>query len=159
MIDKIEDFGLAILEKIKLKKLADWYREHREGMRYLIFGALSTVVNIIVFAICSDLFSLNTTVSNIIAWIVAVVFAYITNKIWVFESHTINLKELIWEITTFFGARVFTLVLETIFLVIFIDKLNFNKLLMKVISNILVIILNFVFSKIIIFKKKEAGQQ
>ena len=159
MIDKIEDFGLAILEKIKLKKLADWYREHREGMRYLIFGALSTVVNIIVFAICSDLFSLNTTVSNIIAWIVAVVFAYITNKIWVFESHTTILKELIWEITTFFGARVFTLIIETVFLIIFIDKLNFNKILMKVISNILVIILNFVFSKIIIFKKKDAGQQ
>ena len=153
MIDKIEEFGLKILEKIKLKVLADWYREHREGMRYLIFGALSTIVNIVVFEICFKI-KLSTTISNCMAWIVAVIFAYITNKIWVFCSKTDSKMDLLREIGSFFGARVFTLIFETIFLIIVIDKLHFNTMLMKIVSNILVILMNFVFSKIFIFKKK-----
>ena len=57
MIDKIEEFGLKILEKIHLKKLADWYRKHQEGMRYLIFGALTTLVNIVAYSILLLCFS------------------------------------------------------------------------------------------------------
>ena len=155
VIDKIEEFFLTIAEKIGLKKMADWYREHREGMRYLVFGALSTVLNIVVFAICAKLANLSTTVSNTIAWIAAVLFAYITNKIYVFNSKTTRIAELIREILSFFGARIVTLVLETAFLWIVIDKLGFNDILMKIISNIIVIILNFVFSKIFIFKKEK----
>ena len=154
-VDKVEEFCLKILEKIHLKKLADWYRKHQEGMRYLVFGALSTVINILVFAICSKALKASTTVSNVIAWIAAVLFAYITNKLWVFDSKTENKKQLFKEIISFFGARVFTLILETVFLNICIDKLHFNEILMKIISNILVIIINFVFSKILIFKKKK----
>jgi len=153
MIDKIEEFFLKIAEKIGLKKLADWYRAHREGMRYLIFGALSTVINIVVFAICTKMANLSTAVSNTIAWIVAVLFAYVTNKIYVFNSKTTGVKNLVREILSFFGARIATLVLETAFLWVVIDKLGFNEIFMKIISNIIVIILNFVFSKIFIFKK------
>ncbi|MCI9064094.1 MAG: GtrA family protein [Clostridia bacterium] len=155
MIDKIEDFGLMILEKIHLKKLADWYRKHREAMRYLIFGGLSTVVNIVIFTICFNYIKISTTASNCIAWIISVIFAYITNKIWVFYSKTDNIRQLVKEIISFLGARVFTLVFETIFLIIVIDKLHFNTIFMKIISNILVILMNFVFSKIFIFKKNK----
>ncbi len=155
IIDKIEEFFLKIAEKIGLKKLADLYREHREGMRYLVFGALSTVINIVVFAICAKLVNLSTAISNTIAWIVAVLFAYVTNKIYVFNSKTSELRNLVREIISFFSARIVTLVLETIFLWIVIDKLGFNDILMKIISNIIVIILNYVFSKIFIFKKEK----
>lgn len=155
MIDKIEAFCLNILRKIKLGKLADVYEEHREGMRYLVFGALSTVVNILVFTVFYDFAKLSITMSNVIAWIVAVIFAYITNKLWVFYSKAKNGKDLIREILAFFGARVFTLVVETIFLNIFIDRLGLNSILMKIISNIIVIVLNFIFSKLWIFKKEE----
>ena len=154
IIDIIEEFGLKILEKIGLKKLAEIYRKHQEGMRYLVFGALSTVINIVVFAICSKTANLSTTISNTIAWIVAVLFAYITNKIYVFNSKTTKIKELTKEIISFFSARIVTLVLETAFLWVVIDKLGFNEILMKIISNIIVIILNFIFSKIFIFKSK-----
>ena len=153
IIDKIEEFFLKIAEKIGLKKLADWYRAHREGMRYLVFGALSTVLNIVVFAICAKVANLSTTVSNTIAWIIAVLFAYVTNKIYVFNSKTTGVQDLVREIIAFFGARIVTLIIETVFLWVVIDKLGFNSILMKIISNVIVIILNFVFSKIFIFKK------
>ena len=153
MIDKIEEFFLKIAEKIGLKKLVDWYRAHREGMRYLVFGALSTIVNIVVFVICARIANLSAAVSNTIAWIVAVLFAYVTNKIYVFNSKTTGVKNLVREILSFFGARIATLVLETAFLWVVIDKLGFNEIFMKIISNIIVIILNFIFSKIFIFKK------
>ena len=154
IIDKLEEFCLKILEVIGLKSLASWYRKHQEGMRYLIFGALSTVINILVFAICSKVIHLETIRSNIIAWIVAVLFAYVTNKWWVFKSKVSNKKELFKEIMSFFSARVFTLIVETAFLWVVIDKLNWSEIPMKIISNILVIILNFILSKIFIFKDK-----
>ena len=154
IIDKIEDFCLKILEKIGLKKIADYYKNHQEGMRYLVFGALTTVVNIAIFIIFAKVFNLSTTISNIFAWIIAVLFAYITNKILVFKAKKDTFKELLIEILFFFLARIFTLVLETIILVIFIDNLHFNSFIMKIISNIIVIIVNFILSKILIFKKK-----
>ena len=154
IIDKIEDFCLKILEKIGLKKIADYYKNHQEGMRYLVFGALTTIVNIAIFILFSKMFNLSTTISNIIAWSIAVLFSYITNKICVFKAKKDIFKELFFEIVYFFLARVFTLVLETIILVIFIDKFHFNSFIMKIISNIIVIIVNFILSKILIFKKK-----
>ncbi len=155
IIDKIEEFFLKMVEKIGMKKLAGIYREHKEGMRYLIFGGISTVLNVIIFAICSKVVHFSTVVSNTIAWIIAVLFAYVTNKLYVFDSKTKEKKALAREIVSFLGARVLTLVLETAFLKLVIDMLGFNEILMKIISNILVIILNYVFSKLFIFKNKK----
>ena len=153
IIDKIENFFLKLAKKIGLKKFAELYREHIEGMRYLIFGALSTVINFFVFEICVKGLNFSTALSNIIAWVVAVIFAYLTNKLYVFDSKTSRLKELGKEIISFFSARIATLVIETVFLWIVIDKLGFNEILMKIVSNIIVIILNYIFSKVFIFKK------
>ena len=95
IIDKIEEFGLKILEKIGLKSLANWYRKHKEGMRYLIFGALTTIVNILIYTVFSALIlkgiendSLRVNISEVIAFIAGVIFAYITNKLYVFNSKT-----------------------------------------------------------------------
>lgn len=153
IVDAVEEFFLKIFEKIGLKGFVELYREHREGMRYLVFGGLTTVVNIVVFAICKDLCELSTISSNIIAWIIAVLFAYITNKLFVFYSKADSLEDLGREIISFFGARIFTLLVETAFLKITVDYYEFNSIIMKIISNIIVIILNFVFSKLFIFSK------
>ena len=159
MIDKIEEFGLNILEKIKLKKLADWYRNHQEGMRYLIFGALSTIVNILTYAIFAVLIlkavpeELRVNISEIIAFIVALVFAYVTNKLYVFKSKTNNIKELIREMTSFTSCRIITEIISIIMMNMAI-WFSINDVFMKVVANIVVIVLNFVFSKLIIFKKK-----
>lgn len=159
LIDTIEEFFLNLFEKIGLKFFTKYYREHKEGMRYLVFGGLTTIVNIIIFTLTHDLIDLSTTISNIIAWIIAVIFAYLTNKFFVFRTKAKDKKDLVREFSSFFGARVVTLVIETIFLNIFIDILGFNSILMKVISNIIVIILNFIFSKIFIFKKENKQKE
>lgn len=153
IVDSVEEFFLKIFEKLGLKFFTDYYREHKEGMRYLVFGGLTTVVNIVVFELFYKLVLNSTTISNVVAWILAVIFAYFTNKYFVFFSKSEGKKDFLREIISFFGARVITLVIETIILKICIDYMGFNTLLMKIISNIIVIILNFIFSKIFIFKK------
>lgn len=158
IVDKAEEFCLKILEKIGLKVLVDWYRKHQEGMRYLVFGALSTIVNILSYTIFSALIlkgieseSLRVNISEIIAFIVSVIFAYITNKLYVFNSKTNGFKDLMREITSFFSCRIFTEIISILMMNAAV-WLNINDILMKIVSNIVVIILNFVFSKILIFK-------
>lgn len=161
MVDKLEEFCLNILRKIKLRKLANLYEEHREGMRYLIFGVLTTVVNIliaaltyyIVFTSLSE--ELKVNLSTMIAIIVAWIFAYITNKLYVFHSKTENMKVLVKEIISFVSCRLVTAVIEVVLMNLFVTLLQFNYMLMKIVVNVIIIILNFVFSKLIIFKKGE----
>lgn len=153
--EAVENFVLNILDKIHLKKLADLYRNHLEGMRYLVCGALATVVNIGVYAIFFYLIKLNNSTSNIIAWIVAAIFAYITNRTIVFDSKVNTKKGLIREIVSFFGCRLLTLVVDEGIMILTVDMLNWPGILMKILANIIVIILNFIFSKILIFKKEK----
>ena len=155
MIDKIEEFCLKTLDKMHLKKITEFYRNHREGMRYLIFGALTTLVNIVVYAIFYYLLHINNDVSNAIAWIAGATFAYVTNKIYVFNSKVSNLKELIKEIIYFYGCRLLTFAFDQGIMILTVDKWGWNALFMKILANIIVIILNFIFSKIIIFKKNK----
>ena len=165
MVDKLEEFCLNLLRKIKLGKIADIYIEHQEGMRYLIFGALSTLVNILVFAICSHVIfvklnsATNLNVSNILALVSAVLFAYVTNKYYVFKSKCEDVKKLIQEMVSFLGCRAITSIMDLVLMNILVEGLKFNDILMKIVVNILVIILNFVFSKLIIFKNEKNGQK
>ncbi len=155
----VENFGLWILEKIHLNFLADIYRKNIEVMRYLICGALSTVVNIVSYIIGSKLIfvylketSLIVNVSEIFAFIVALIFAYWVNKSIVFKSKCENFKSLVKEMSSFTFARIFTEFIS-IGLMNLAVITNFNDVAMKIIANIIVIILNYVFSKLIIFKK------
>ncbi len=153
-MDKIEEIVLKMLEKIKLKKISDFYRNHIEVMRYLIFGVLTTVLNIIIYAICFYVINIENLVSNIIAWVLSVIFAYTTNRKYVFNSKANKSKEVIREVISFFTSRLLTLGIDELIMFISVDKLMINGLVMKIISNIIVIILNFIFSKLIVFKKK-----
>jgi len=149
-----EDFFLNILKKAKLIKFVDWYKNHQEVMRYLVFGGISTIINIIVFVLL-EYFGFSTLVSNTFAWIVSVIFAYFTNKMCVFYIKVNNKNELIKEISSFLGCRIFTLIIDEIYMYVTIDIFNFNSILMKIISNVIVIILNFIFSKLFVFKKNK----
>ena len=80
IVDCVEEFFLKIFEKIGLKKFVEWYRAHQEGMRYLVFGALTTLVNIVVYSLCFYTINIENSISNVIAWVAGAVFAYITNK-------------------------------------------------------------------------------
>ena len=124
--------------------------KYKEQILYLFFGGCTTVVNIVVFALCSDILHMELLVSNFMAWVLAVFFAYITNKIWVFESKTETLNELVKEIGSFVFARVVTLLIDMLIMYVGVEILFINKMII----NIVVIVANYVFSKLFIFKKK-----
>ena len=153
LVNTVESFFLNIFRKIGLNAFVDWYLKHQEGMRYLVFGALATLVNIVCYDICYYLLSINNGISNSIAWVVGAIFAYFTNKMCVFNSKTNGFKEVFREAISFFAFRLITFGFDQAIMLYTVDKLMWHAGLMKVISNIIVIILNFVFSKLIIFKK------
>ena len=124
---------------------------NKETFLYLIFGILTTIVNIVSFFLFNKLF--NYKLSNIIAFILAIVFAYITNKKYVFESKKEEKTEIIKEFIFFIGSRLFTFVLDMLLMVLFIEALFMNVLISKIIANIFVIILNYILSKKLVFKK------
>ena len=150
---------------IKSEKAMAFIRKalSKEVVLYLVFGFLTTVLNFAVY----HLFNLWTDVliSNVIAWIAAVVFAYITNKLFVFESKSWAPALVIREALSFAAARLLTLGIEELGLFIMITKLRLDlslntpvisgKMIVKIILSVIVIILNYVFSKVIIFKKKQ----
>lgn len=131
-------------------KLFDLYKKYKEIINYLIFGVLTTLISIITYALFAKVFHIDYLISNVLSWIIAVLFAYITNKIFVFESKS---KKNIKEITSFFFFRVVSLIMEMVILYIFVDMLHIDDLVTKIIAQIIVIVSNYVFSKLFIFKK------
>lgn len=138
-----------------MEKIKELYTKYKEIINYLIFGVLTTVVNIVTYAIFARLFHVDEVVSNIIAQIISILFAYVTNKIYVFESKSTKLKDILKEMVSFFGCRIFTAVLDTLLFSFMIKILLINDLIAKCITQVIVIVLNYVFSKLIIFRKKD----
>lgn len=134
--------------------MKDIWMKYKSIFFYLVFGVGTTVVNIVSYALFARICGFNTIVSNILAWILAVAFAYITNKLWVFESKCTEIKEIMNELIKFISCRLLTGIIDLLIMFVFVDLLLFNDIIIKCISNIIVIILNYVASKIFIFKKK-----
>ena len=134
----------------KIKKI---FAERKELILYVFFGGMTTLVNYIVYFSLTRVFSVNEIFSNVAAWFIAVLFAYVTNKIWVFESKSTEIKMLARELLMFFSARLFSGFLDTALLFILFTCIGINDVFVKVFSCILVVILNYFFSKFIIFKK------
>ena len=133
-----------------------WYNKYKEGLLYLFFGGCTTLINIISFVIFRQ-FKLGVDVSNIIAWLIAVIFAFITNKLFVFDSKNTDRKTVMKETISFLIARVISLGIDTGLLHLMIDFMKIHEVIAKVISNIVVIIVNYIFSKLFIFKKEKKG--
>ena len=127
--------------------------KYKSILMYGIFGVLTTLVNIISYGFSYNYVGISNVVSNIIAWILAVSFAYITNKIWVFDSKVFSAKFMLNEAIKFFGCRILTGLFDIAIMYIGVDLLNGPSMILKVASNIIVIILNYVASKLIIFRK------
>lgn len=128
--------------------------KYKEAILYLVFGGLTTLVNIVGYAVCTRGIGLETLSANGIALAVCILFAYITNKIFVFESKTDTLVATLREFCIFIACRLATGALDMLFMFVSVDVLRLQDVAMKILSNIIVIILNFVFSKLIIFVKK-----
>ena len=135
-----------------MRKLIEKYI-NRETVLYLVFGGVTTLVNYIVYWLCLRL-GINYLISNVIAWIFAVAVAFVTNKLFVFESRKFDSRVLLREIGLFAGARLVSLGLEEGFLALTVGVFGANELLMKLIASVFVVIINYVFSKLVIFKKE-----
>lgn len=130
-------------------------KKYKSFIAYAVFGVLTTIVNIVTYNQCYYHMGLENTLSNIIAWILAVTFAYLTNKVWVFESKSWKWDVLRREIPAFVSCRLATGVMDLIIMFVCVDVIGCHAMLMKFISNVLVVLLNYVFSKLIIFKKNK----
>lgn len=138
-----------------MKYIQELYGKYKEVLLYLIFGVLTTIINTITYYVLYDLAGMNNVMSNTIAWLLAVIFAFTTNKLFVFESKSRQLNFLIRELLMFMGFRLFTGLLDLAIMFTTVDLFELHALLMKIISNIVVIILNYIASKLIVFKKTE----
>ncbi|WP_296877831.1 GtrA family protein [uncultured Methanobrevibacter sp.] len=124
-------------------------RLDKELFLYVVFGTLTTLVNLVVYFVLEHL-GVNYIISNIIAWFLSVLFAYVTNRIWVFESKSPNILK---EMVLFFGGRIFSGALDTALLYVFIDLLLINNTISKIAVEIIITILNYVLSKLIVFNE------
>lgn len=138
-----------------MKKIFDIYSKYKEIINYLIFGVLTTIVNFIIYFLCIDIFNIHYIFANSIAWFFSVLFAYITNRIFVFEQVNFGIYGIIREISLFFIARLLSGVIETGLLFILVDYIGISSKISKVAVAVIVVILNYVFSKLIIFKKSK----
>ena len=137
-----------------MKKLFALLKKHEEVISYLFFGGLTTLVNYIVYLPCYNLLHLSGAVSNAVAWVAAVAFAYLTNKPFVFKSHDWSHSTMIKELVSFVGCRVGSGALETLLIFITVDCFNFSGSWMKILTGVLVVILNYFGSKLLVFRKK-----
>ena len=134
-----------------MKKIIEKYWD---VLSYLFFGVLTTAVNYLVYLPCYNWLHWSAALSNAVAWVFAVAFAYLTNKPLVFKSHDWSLKTVLPELGKFIACRVGSGVLETGILFLCVDLLHWDGNVMKLVTSVLVVILNYVGSKLLVFRKK-----
>lgn len=135
-------------------KIKALFVKYYDILVYLVFGVLTTVVNYLIYLPCYNLLGLSSSVSNVMAWVVAVAFAYVTNKPFVFHSHDWSRETVIPELSKFIGTRLGSGGLETVILLIAVDWFGMNGNLWKIVTSVLVVIINYVGSRFLVFRKK-----
>ena len=137
-------------------------KKYKSIILYIIFGGLTTVVDwsvsFTLYYLWGDAIEATPWLihgANVIAWAAAVAFAYVTNRIWVFESKRRGFAPIVGEIVAFAGGRVFTLLLQEILMAVFFTWLGFNEYLVKIVAAVLVVILNYFISKLLVFRKNK----
>lgn len=135
--------------------MGTFIKKYRQIIAYFFWGGATTAVNFFVYFLFTRVLTLDLVAANTIAWAAAVVFAFFVNKVLVFHSGSWKWNRLIPEFSAFVGARVLSLVMETVLLWICVDVLQLNDFIMKILISVLVVIANYIFSKLFIFKGKE----
>lgn len=129
--------------------------KYKELILYVFFGGLTTLVNWGLYWLFADFLSLSYLLSTAVAQLAAILFAYITNRIWVFDSKVHGLRGIACEIAKFFGCRAVSFVLDLLCMYVGVDLLKIDDMLMKLLANVIVIIANYVLSKLFVFRKKQ----
>lgn len=139
-----------------MQKFYDLMKKHRDVLLYLVFGALTTGVNLVCFEILRRVFPGGAVWPTAMAWVISVLFAYVTNRTWVFRSQAHGAAAIGREMAAFFGGRIFSGLLDIAIMAVVVDYLGRNATVTKLASNVLVIILNYLFSRFLVFR---AGRQ
>ena len=137
-----------------MKALIKKIISNKEIILYLVFGILTTAVNFIVYSVATRLFSIEELLANALSWLIAVIFAYITNKLFVFSSKSWTFEIITKELSGFLTTRVFSLGVDTLIMFLGIKILLMFDLYVKLFSQVVVVILNYVLSKYFVFKKQ-----
>ena len=143
-----------MIEKIKALCI-----KYKEVLLYLIFGGLTTVVSLASFWFFNKLLGIDSLISNIISWILAVTFAYFTNAKWVFEAKPTSRSDGFRQFFSFYAGRLATLGVEELMFLIFEKWLHFDSMIVKITAQVVVVILNYVISKLLVFRKKKDGSE
>lgn len=136
-----------------MSKISDIYIKYKEVILYLVFGILTTVVSISSYYICSEILNIHYLISNIISWVLSVIFAYFTNRVWVFESKSKNIGDIIKEMFTFVNCRLLSGIIDMASMFVLVEAIHINDMYAKIFTQFVVVILNYVLSKLIVFKK------
>ena len=137
-----------------VQKIRTLIEKHWDIVSYLFFGVCTTIVNYLVYIPCYNLLGMSASVSNMVAWVVAVAFAYLTNKPFVFKSNDWSAATVVPELTKFVGCRIGSGVAETIVLFLAVDLLGWNGIIWKLVTQVMVTVMNYVASKLVVFRKK-----
>jgi len=138
---------------ISVQKLKSLMKKHMDIILYLFFGVLTTLVDYLVYYPLYNMADLPAAVCNALAWVAAVAFAYLTNKPFVFKSRDWSAKRLIPELAKFVGCRVTSGLLATAIIFLTVDIMTWNGNIMKLITSVLVVVLNYIGSKLVVFRK------
>ncbi len=135
-----------------MEKIKALYHKYQEVVSYLVFGVLTTLVNYVSYLLLAPFFA-KTTVPTVIAWVLSVLFAYFTNRAFVFRSH-LKGAAAVKEAGAFFAARVISGMLDVVIMAVFADWIGLNDKIVKLASNVFVVVFNYVASKLVVFRKK-----
>ena len=135
-----------------IDRLLKIYRAHKGAILYIFFGGITTMVNWISYYVLYAMMGVSNVAANCIAWALAVVVAFVTNKIWVFESKSLAPGVMLPELVKFVSCRVGTGVVEILLMFVTVDVAGLPAMLMKVLVSVIVLVLNYVFSKLLVFK-------
>lgn len=136
-----------------LKKILKLLRKYQDILSYLVFGVLTTLVNFLVYYPLTNALGMNATAANVIAWAVSVAFAFLTNKPFVFKSHDWSASVVTSELVKFVGTRIGSGALETAMICLLVDCMSLDGNIIKIAVSVLVVIINYVGSKLLVFRK------
>ena len=130
-----------------------FYAKHKEVLLYLLFGGTAFFLNIGLYVLFNGLAGMNELIANVVCWVLCVLFQFYTNRTWVFDGKTESGKDFFRQMASFFGGRLFTLAVEEAVLAIFITWLGLSSMAVKLAAQVIVIVLNYVISKLYVFRE------
>ncbi len=128
-------------------------KQYREMIMYIIMGIFTTAVNISSFYFLVEILDTDYKTATVIAWILSVLFAYITNKIYVFQQKTSDMRSLMRELTAFFSVRLLSLGIDLGMMILLVSQFHTNETLAKILDNVVIVVVNYIASKWLVFKK------